>query len=66
MTGATAALVGFSLLLTLGAGPLLHYADEAALSVLERSPYVSAVLGEEAAAQLVYSIGEDGQKVVER
>ncbi|WP_010532655.1 Na+/H+ antiporter subunit D [Brachybacterium squillarum] len=66
MTGATAALVGFSLLLTLGAGPLLHYADAAALSVLERSPYVSAVLGEEAAAQLVYSIGEDGQKVVER
>ncbi len=65
MLGATGALVAFSLLLTVAAGPLLQYTDEAARSVLARSPYVSAVLGDDAAAGLLYRIDESGQKVVE-
>ncbi len=65
MLGATGALVAFSLLLTIAAGPLLQYTDEAARSVLARSPYVSAVLGDDAAAGLLYRIDESGQKVVE-
>ncbi|SLM87649.1 Na+/H+ antiporter subunit D [Brachybacterium nesterenkovii] len=63
MIGATGALVVFSLLLTVLAGPLMAYTDAAAASVLERTPYVSAVLGEDAAAQVQHRIGEDGQKV---
>lgn len=48
MGGATAAMIAFSLVLTVLAGPLMTYADEAASTVLERVPYVSAVLGDEA------------------
>ncbi|MGY5765625.1 Na+/H+ antiporter subunit D [Brachybacterium sp. DNPG3] len=65
MTGATAALVGFSIVLTLAAGPLMSYADQAAVSVLERTPYVDAVLGPDAADQLVYRIDDEGEKVVD-
>ncbi|MDO5661768.1 MAG: Na+/H+ antiporter subunit D [Brachybacterium sp.] len=60
---ATGALVAFSLLLTVAAGPLLEFSDEAARSVLDRSPYVSAVLGEGAAEQLVYTIDDSGHVV---
>ncbi|EWS81027.1 Na+/H+ antiporter subunit D [Brachybacterium phenoliresistens] len=63
MTGATAALVGASLLLTVFAGPLIDFADDAGRAVLERTPYVSAVLGDEAAAELVYRIGDEGEKI---
>ena len=63
MTGATAALIAFSLLLTVLAGPIMTYANEAASSVLERTPYVSAVLGDDRAADLVYRIDDAGEKV---
>ncbi|MFC0673989.1 Na+/H+ antiporter subunit D [Brachybacterium hainanense] len=63
MTGATAALVGVSLLLTVFAGPLLRFADDAGTAVLERTPYVSAVLGDEAADALVYRIGDEGERI---
>lgn len=66
MTGATTALVAFSVGLTLVAGPLMTYSDEAARAVLERTPYVSAVLGDEAAGELHYRIDDAGEKVVER
>lgn len=66
MLGSTAALVAFSLGLTVFAGPLLRFADEASQAVLQRTPYVSAVLGPEAAEELVYRIGDAGQKVEER
>ena len=66
MTGATTALVAFSVGLTLLAGPLMTYADEAARSVLARTPYVSAVLGDDAADSLQYRIDDAGEKVVER
>ncbi|MFC7456664.1 Na+/H+ antiporter subunit D [Brachybacterium sp. GCM10030267] len=66
MTGATAALVGFSLLLTVLAGPLMDYSTEAARTVLSRAPYVGAVLGDEAASDLVYRIDDEGRKVEER
>ncbi|PWH06591.1 Na+/H+ antiporter subunit D [Brachybacterium endophyticum] len=63
MFGATGALVIVSVLLTVLAGPLLHYTDEAARSVLDRKPYVSAVLGEDAASHLHWRIGDDGTRV---
>ena len=66
MSGATAAMIAFSLVLTVAAGPIMTYADEAAQSVLERTPYVGAVLDDEAAGDLVYRIDEEGQKVEER
>ncbi|MGP9694395.1 Na+/H+ antiporter subunit D [Brachybacterium sp. AOP25-B2-12] len=63
MLGATGALVAFSLLLTVFAGPLMSYTDDSAVSILARSPYVDAVLGDGAAEQLRYRIDEAGQKV---
>lgn len=63
MLGATGALVGVSLLLTLFAGPLMHYADHAARAIMDRSPYVSSVLGDEAAGDLVHHVGPDGEQV---
>src|SRR5690625_7236498 len=54
MSGATAAMIAFSLVLTVAAGPIMTYADEAAQSVLERTPYVGAVLDDEAAGDPVY------------
>ncbi|AXK45973.1 Na+/H+ antiporter subunit D [Brachybacterium saurashtrense] len=63
MGGATAAMIVFSLGLSVLAGPLMTYADEAASSVLERAPYVSAVLGEPAAEQLEYRIDDAGQRL---
>src|SRR5690606_20261829 len=62
MGGATAAMIGVSLLLTLLAGPLMTYADEAASAVLERTPYVGAVLGDEAAEHLQYRIDDQGHR----
>jgi multicomponent Na+:H+ antiporter subunit D len=46
MTGAASGLVGMSLVLTLAAGPLVAYTDRAATDLLEREPYISAVLPE--------------------
>ncbi|MGP7961473.1 Na+/H+ antiporter subunit D [Sanguibacter sp. A247] len=45
MVGATVALVTFGLSLTLVAGPLFDYAGRAALTLRDRTPYTSAVLG---------------------
>jgi multicomponent Na+:H+ antiporter subunit D len=47
MLGATVGLVAVSLLLTVVAGPLFAFTDRAAEDLLERSPYISAVLPEE-------------------
>jgi multicomponent Na+:H+ antiporter subunit D len=63
MTGATTAMIVFSLGLTVLAGPLMNYADEAAHSVLQRTPYVGAVLGDDAAGDLRYRIDDQGQRL---
>lgn len=62
MYGATGALVAVSLLLTVFAGPIMQYTDDAARSVLARTPYVSAVLGEERAAEVRNHIDVDGRR----
>lgn len=49
MIGATAGLVVVGLALTLFAGPLYRLSAQAAGEMLDRSPYISAVLGTEAA-----------------
>lgn len=41
----TIALVGFSVFLTVAAGPLFGIADRAAAELLEQTPYIEAVLG---------------------
>lgn len=46
MVGATSALVAFSLVLTVAAGPLYAYAERAAVALEQRSPYITAVLPE--------------------
>ncbi|MDT0203462.1 Na+/H+ antiporter subunit D [Nocardioides sp. AE5] len=43
----TTALIAFSLVLTVVAGPLFGFTDRAADDLLERTPYVHAVLGED-------------------
>lgn len=48
MVGATAALVALGLTLTVAAGPLFAFADQAALNMYERAPYIEAVLGPDA------------------
>jgi multicomponent Na+:H+ antiporter subunit D len=47
MVGATAALVTLTVALTGLAGPLYGLADRASTDLLERTPYLSSVLGEE-------------------
>ncbi|MCG5215784.1 Na+/H+ antiporter subunit D [Streptosporangium sp. KLBMP 9127] len=44
MAGTTLALVGFATAFTVVAGPLVTYTDRAAAELLERTPYVTAVL----------------------
>ncbi|MBB5830482.1 Na+/H+ antiporter subunit D [Brachybacterium aquaticum] len=63
MTGATAAMIAFSLALTVFAGPMMTYADEASHSVLQRTPYVGAVIGDEAAGELRYRIDDEGHRL---
>lgn len=46
MVGSTAGLIAFSLALTIFAGPLFQLSDNAAKDMLDRAPYVEAVLGE--------------------
>ncbi len=64
MTLSTAALVAFSLVLTIAAGPLIQYSEAAAGALLERRPYVGAVLGEQAAADIVFSLSDRGEEEV--
>jgi len=48
MFGPTAAMVAVSVPITVIAGPLVGYTDRAAADLLDREPYVQAVLGEDA------------------
>ncbi len=48
MSGAALSLVSLSLLLTIVAGPLFDYTERAATDLLRRTPYLSAVLTEDA------------------
>ncbi|SIO84168.1 Na+/H+ antiporter subunit D [Nocardiopsis sp. JB363] len=45
MVGATIGLVAFGLAMTVFAGPLIGYSSNAATDLLERTPYIEAVLG---------------------
>ena len=45
LTGTTAAFVALTVAFSLVAGPLYGLADRAAADLLDRTPYVSAVLG---------------------
>ena len=47
----TVALVGVGVALTIVAGPLFDFANEAANDMIRRTPYIEAVLGEEAAQE---------------
>jgi multicomponent Na+:H+ antiporter subunit D len=47
MLGATTAMVTLTVALTVLAGPLYAIADRAAVDLLERTPYLTAVLGDE-------------------
>ncbi|WP_102157926.1 Na+/H+ antiporter subunit D [Zhihengliuella halotolerans] len=48
MVGATAALVALGVALTVFAGPLFEFSDQAAQNMFERTPYIEAVLGPDA------------------
>lgn len=56
----TAALVAAGLALTVAAGPLVRMTDRTAAELLQRSPYVAAVLGEGAAEQISPATGGAG------
>jgi multicomponent Na+:H+ antiporter subunit D len=47
MVGSTLGLVIFGVALTVFAGPLFRVADRSAVEMLDRAPYIQAVLGEE-------------------
>lgn len=47
----TVALVTVGVALTVVAGPLFNFADEAATDMIHRTPYIQAVLGDDAAQQ---------------
>jgi multicomponent Na+:H+ antiporter subunit D len=49
MLGATAGLVALGLALTVFAGPLFRVSEQAAQDMLDRTPYITAVLGQQAA-----------------
>lgn len=57
----TIGLVGVGVALTVVAGPLYDFADDAANDMIHRTPYIEAVLGEEAAqdAQIEADVLED-------
>ena len=60
MLASTAALVGVSLLLTIGTGPLMRYSEQSAQTLIARQPYVDAVLGEHAGDPLVHRLDPEG------
>lgn len=47
MVSSTVGLVSLSLLLAVAAGPLFAFTDRAAVDLLDRTPYISAVLQED-------------------
>lgn len=59
----TAGLVAMTLAFTVFAGPLYDLADRAATDMLDRSPYISAVLGPEAAERAAVSLRHDPTEV---
>lgn len=59
----TAGLVAMTLAFTVFAGPLYDLADRAAVDMLERSPYISAVLGPEAADRAAVTLSHDPSEV---
>lgn len=61
MYGATIAMVAVSVALTIFAGPLMSFADAAGEAVMQRAPYVEAVLGDDAASELRFLIKDDGK-----
>jgi multicomponent Na+:H+ antiporter subunit D len=54
----TIGLVALGLSFTVFAGPLYSFSDRAATDMLARTPYIEAVLGEEAAAQAALDVGQ--------
>ncbi|HRO29241.1 MULTISPECIES: Na+/H+ antiporter subunit D [Micrococcaceae] len=54
----TIGLVALGLSFTVLAGPLYSFSDRAATDMLARTPYIEAVLGEEAAAQAALDVGQ--------
>ncbi|MDO4240267.1 Na+/H+ antiporter subunit D [Micrococcus sp.] len=59
----TAGLVVMTLAFTVFAGPLYDLADRAATDMLDRTPYISAVLGSEAAERAAVSLSHDPTEV---
>lgn len=59
----TVALVAMSVAFTVFAGPLFDFADRAATDMLERTPYISAVLGDEAAGHAAENLSNDPTEV---
>lgn len=59
----TAGLVVMTLAFTVFAGPLYDLADRAATDMLDRTPYISAVLGPEAAERAAVSLSHDPTEV---
>lgn len=59
----TTALVGLTLVFTVAAGPLFALADEAATDMLDRSPYIAAVLDDAAAERAAATLSVDPTEV---
>ncbi|MCV7564901.1 Na+/H+ antiporter subunit D [Micrococcus luteus] len=59
----TTALVGLTLVFTVAAGPLFALSDHAATDMLDRSPYIAAVLGDAAAERAAATLSVDPTEV---
>ncbi|WP_052207249.1 Na+/H+ antiporter subunit D [Sinomonas humi] len=60
MVGATAGLVALGLALTVFAGPLFSVSQQAANDMLDRTPYITAVLGQDAAHEAAQQAAQAG------
>ena len=59
----TTALVGLTLVFTVAAGPLFSLSDDAATDMLDRSPYIAAVLDDAAAERAAATLSVDPTEV---
>ncbi|MCV7667865.1 Na+/H+ antiporter subunit D [Micrococcus luteus] len=59
----TTALVGLTLVFTVAAGPLFALSDDAATDMLDRSPYIAAVLDDAAAERAAATLSVDPTEV---
>ena len=59
----TTALVGLTLVFTVAAGPLFALSDDAATDMLDRSPYIGAVLDDAAAERAAATLSVDPTEV---